>query len=422
MKIDLACPSEVWRCKLIDKEGSGAEVTLNNLGDKPVTSTEVTLVLHSKEGDETSRVLFRAHDLYAQPGEPYDFIVPLPQDEGKDPPSKVEVFIEKIWYSDGLVWRRGRSPMTEYRPNTASGRDLEMLHFVAGDTAVGFPEEQENVWLCVCGRPNDPASAVCAHCGQSKEDVFRLYNRDAVEAAVDAHHRKLELHARATREAASRKQAEQEKVLRKKTRKRRRITRFFVSILILLALGYGVYFHLLPYLRYRHAVGLMNSGSYTEAIDAFSEMSGYLDADELLLRSRYEQGKQLTELGTESSLLQAHDLFAGLDNYLDSASQLKHSDYLRAALLLNDGRISEASSLFTALGNYLDSPSMVTKCSYQRALQLFGSGEYADAEAVFESLGEYEDSVSYSMSCRLEMGRAAIEQGDPDLPDVILIC
>ena len=65
MKIDLSCPSEVWRCRLIDKEGTGAEVTLNNLADKPVTSTEVTLVLHGRDGDESSRVLFRAHDLYA---------------------------------------------------------------------------------------------------------------------------------------------------------------------------------------------------------------------------------------------------------------------------------------------------------------------------------------------------------------------
>ena len=69
MKIDLSCPSEVWRCRLIDKEGTGAEVTLNNLADKPVTSTEVTLVLHGRDGDESSRVLFRAHDLYAEPGD-----------------------------------------------------------------------------------------------------------------------------------------------------------------------------------------------------------------------------------------------------------------------------------------------------------------------------------------------------------------
>ena len=288
MKIDLSCPSEVWRCRLIDKEGTGAEVTLNNLADKPVTSTEVTLVLHGRDGDESSRVLFRAHDLYAEPGEPYDFIVPLPQDEDKTLPHKVEVFIEKIWYSDGLVWRRGRSPMTEYTSNAASGRDLEMLRFVAGDQAVGFPEEQENVWVCVCGRPNALDTEVCAHCKRKREDVFRLYQRDAVEAAVDAHQRKLELHARATREAASRQQAEKEKVLRKKTNKRRRFARLSITLLILLALAYGIYFHLLPYIRYRQAVNLLNQGSYTEAITAFSTMPGYMDANDLLVRSRYE--------------------------------------------------------------------------------------------------------------------------------------
>ena len=78
MKIDLTCPAEILRCRLSDNSGSGAEVTLNNLAGKKVVSCEVTLVLHGREEEDTTRVVYRCHDLKAAPGTPFSFDVPFP--------------------------------------------------------------------------------------------------------------------------------------------------------------------------------------------------------------------------------------------------------------------------------------------------------------------------------------------------------
>ena len=304
MKIDLSCPAEVWRCQLIHMDleggqtGTGAEVVLHNLGDKTVVSTEVTLVLHARGGDETSRVLYRAHDLFARCREPFSFVVPLPEDEEKGEPYKVEVIIEKLWYEDGTVWRKSRNAMTEYQSNALkNGRDLEMLRFVAGDQAVGFPQEQEKVWLCVCGRPNSLQSTQCVHCLRTKDEVFRTFNRESVIQVVEAHQKKVDDKARATREEASRLQAEREKVAAQKKRKRNIRLVCILTVVILALLGYLGYFHLLPYLTYRDGVTKLQEGSYSEAIEVFSSMPNYRDAGELLLRSQYEQAKEL--LNTE---------------------------------------------------------------------------------------------------------------------------
>ena len=415
MKIDLSCPAEVWRCVLIDPEGTGAEVTLFNLSDKTVTSTEVTLVLHSREDDETSRVLFRAHALRARSREAYVFVVPLPESEGKVAPYKVEVFIEKIWYEDATVWRRGRSPMTEYRSNVLSmGRDLEMLRFVAGPHAVGFPEEQENVWVCVCGRPNLPGSTVCAHCLKQKDEVFRLYNREAVEQVVNAHQQNLETHARATREETSRLQAAREEEQRQKDLKHRRRVRWTVAVAVLLVLAYGLIFQLLPYLRYRNALNLLQKGQYAEAMEALEEMPGYLDADNQLLRATYEEGKRLLNEGSMESLKKARETFEGLGMYLDSSTLCKQADYASAKLMLDDGLLDEAAELFSSLGSYLDSADMVTQCNYQKAIALFSSGRYAAAASAFDALGSFEESESYATRSRLMAAREALENDDPD--------
>ena len=70
--------------------------------------------------------------------------------------SGVELAIEKVWFDDATIWRRGTASLTEYESNALpAGRRLDQLRFVAGPDAVGYPEWQRRVWVCVCGRAND---------------------------------------------------------------------------------------------------------------------------------------------------------------------------------------------------------------------------------------------------------------------------
>ena len=414
MKIDLTCPAEILRCRLSDNSGSGAEVTLNNLAGKKVVSCEVTLVLHGREEEDTTRVVYRCHDLKAAPGTPFSFDVPFPDQSLV--PARIEVIIEKIWYDDASVWRRGRTPMTEYRPNTLPrGRELEKLRFVAGPEAVGYPEVQDHVWLCVCGRPNAPAQETCVHCGLDREEVFRLYNRDAVEQKVADHEARLNQRSLEAREDSSRRQVVREAVYEQKKAHRRRIRNTVLSLLAAGALLACAYFFLLPYLRYRGALGMLQNGEYARAAQVFEEMGDYMESPERLQRCRYEMAKELQTTGTEESLLEAREMFLNLGTYLDSATEVKHSDYLRGMLLISDGRPSEASEIFESLGSYLDSPDQVVYCAYLKAVEMQASNDLVSAAEIFESLGNYLDSSDQALACRLDAARAALSSGDPDV-------
>ena len=93
-------------------------------------------------------------------------------------PRAIDIVFEKVWCDLGTVWRKDRTPRISYTSNALKpGRELDALRFVAGDTAIGFPEEQENAWLCVCGRPNRPGSELCARCRRTREVVFGCCTR-----------------------------------------------------------------------------------------------------------------------------------------------------------------------------------------------------------------------------------------------------
>ena len=424
MKIDLTCPVEVLRCRLNDDDHHAADVTLNNLSKKEVTSTEVTLILHMREEEENTRVLFRAHDLHAQPGDPYTFQVPLPSNAGT--PDKIEVMIEKIWYDDATVWRRGKAPMTEYEPNALSaGRELEKLRYVAGRQAVGYPEEQEHVWLCVCGRPNAYASDRCAHCGNTREEVFRLYSKESVQAYIQEQETRLKAQSRAAVETSNRRQQAREAAWEQKKKVRRRWLTACLVLLILAGIGYLTVFHALPYVRYRQAVSALESGAYDEAITAFEKMNPYRDSADMLTRAYYSRARDALADADMDTLLEIRETFQSLGTYLDSATLLKQADYQRAELLLGDGHTSDAMELFESLGSYKDSASRVTECNYIKAGEMQSSGDYEAAMAVFEALGEYQDSTEKARACRLAAAEAALEQENPDhalelLPDSLI--
>lgn len=85
----------------------------------------------------------------------------------------VDLMIEKVWFDDASVWRKGNAPLTRYESNALpKGRALDELRFVAGQDAVGYPQTQEEVWVCVCGRANALDSQRCCRCERRREAVF----------------------------------------------------------------------------------------------------------------------------------------------------------------------------------------------------------------------------------------------------------
>ena len=412
MRMDLTCPVELWRGSLPREDYPACELILFNLSDKLVISCEVTLLLLDAEGKETGRTIYRAHDLEGRTRSPFTMAVPLEEDAK---PAAFEVIIEKVWFDDNDVWRRGKGPLTEYTSNALpNGRSLEHLRFVAGSNAVGFPEEQEGVWVCVCGRPNPNYMHTCVRCQRSREQVFAQYNKEAIEKVAAQRDQQLSLKAKAAREDASRLQLEREQQHERQQKKRRKTTRIVVVCVVAAAAAYGVVFHGLPYLRYRNAVSAFEQGAYDKAQTAFASMGSYADAEDYILRCRYETAKAQLADGTEVSLKDAAEAFRALGDYQDSAAQAQEADYQRAVLLLKAGDSTEAAKLFTALGAYKDCDVQLQACAYLDADALLKAGDYAAAQTAFEALGDYEDAADKAKLAIYEQGKAALAREDWD--------
>ena len=412
MRMDLTCPVELWRSNLPKEDYPACELMLFNLSDKLVVSCEVTLILQDGEGKETDRLIYRAHDLEGRPRTPFTMAVPL--EEGVKP-AAYEVVIEKVWYDDNDVWRRGKIQLTEYTSNALpNGRSLEMLRFVAGSNAVGYPEEQEGVWVCVCGRPNPLYAHTCVRCQRNREQVFAQFNKEAIEKIATQRDQQLSLKAKAAREDASRLQLEREQQHDLQQKKRRKTVKIVVICVVAAGAAYGVIFHGVPYLRYRSAVSAFQQGQYAEAQTAFADMGAYADAEDYVLRCRYEGAKQQLAEGTQESLTQAAETFRALGAYEDSTAQAQEADYQRGKLLLTDGDSEGASALFTALNGYRDSEEQLKACAYLDASRLLEQERYAEAQTAFEALGDYSDAADKVTEAVYQQGRAALAESDWD--------
>ena len=98
-----------------------------NLSDKLVISCEVTLLLQGQDGEELERLIYRAHALEGRPRSVFPMVVPV---EESLHPTGLEVIIEKVWYDDNDVWRRGKGALCEYTSNALpNGRNRELLRF-----------------------------------------------------------------------------------------------------------------------------------------------------------------------------------------------------------------------------------------------------------------------------------------------------
>lgn len=411
MRIDLNCPVELWRSELHHGDSPACDMMFYNLSDTVVTSVEVTLILQG--GDEEQRIISRARDLDGRPQTAFAMTAPLEKDDSF---TGVEVLIEKVWFSTGIVWRRGKDSLVEYTSNRLpTSLQLEQLRFVAGKGAVGFPEEQEQVWLCACGRPNALNEKVCVRCHQSRQKVFTEYSREAVERANRLRQQQLSLQTKAVREENSRRQAEREKEYYIRRARKRKIIAITAVVVTLLGAGFSTWQWGLPYLRYRNAVKTMEQGDLTAARAAFEAMPGYADADDRARQCLY--GAAVADMESEdvALLAAAADTFRSIPDYEDAAANALVCDFRRAGLLMDTDRPA-AAALYRELAraDYPGAADMVTQCAYLDACDLMDAGNYAAARSAFLTLSGWSDADDRAARCLYLPAVSAIEDGDFD--------
>ena len=109
MKIDLTCPVELWQYAMPTEDDADCTFVMNNLSDKVVVSVQVTLKCFDKEDMLLFSQTERIQGLKAGVGERFSIML-LPS-QWRDVEG-VDLVIEKVWFDDSTIWRRGNAPLT----------------------------------------------------------------------------------------------------------------------------------------------------------------------------------------------------------------------------------------------------------------------------------------------------------------------
>ncbi|NLC33049.1 MAG: hypothetical protein GX781_07115, partial [Clostridiales bacterium] len=240
MHIDLSCPVELWHFRMPTAEYPVVSLQMFNLSQKAVTSIQAVFLCYQTNGERLSRQVERISDLAGAARSAFEVKVPI---EGGEQAASMDFVIEKVWFIDGTVWRRGNNSLSEYQENRlAPGRQLDVLRHIAGSDAQGYPSDQGAVWVCVCGRPNPASAAECLRCTRDKREVFTKYHEAAIETIIFERENALEEKARQAREEAGRMQQAREAREMARTKRRKRVTATLITLVVLAGGSYGVIF------------------------------------------------------------------------------------------------------------------------------------------------------------------------------------
>ena len=112
MRIDLTCPVEVWSAHIPTADNPFCTLQMYNLSRKDVSSLQVAILGYDGDGEQISRHAERVLTPEAKAQHVFELSV---RDEDDVYVSDLRIMVEKVWFEDDSVWRRGVSEMTEYK-------------------------------------------------------------------------------------------------------------------------------------------------------------------------------------------------------------------------------------------------------------------------------------------------------------------
>lgn len=450
MLINLTCPAEVFQALLPTEEFPAANLSLYNLSDRVIVSVEVTLKLLNGSGAEKERVIYRARALNGRPHSTFRMNVPCTAHAGA---CSADVTIDKVWYNDNDVWRRELSSSVEYTPNTLPPSPaLTNLKFAAGETAVGYPSQQDGLWVCVCGRPNPDGESWCARCRRQKETVFSRYNREAVETLISQREKQLDLATRSIREDTARMQRIREEEYHQVQARRKRRLRLALCLplcILLTAAAAGI---ASPALRMLSARRSAAEADWTAAVRMLDTLGDFPGAKEQKAECVWQEAKAMAGTAeTAEELKAAAAALRRIPDRPESLSLAEETDLARAGLLLDAGDPEAARDAVSALqetderrialeneclfaeakaqlsrGEYEDAreafllladafpeaKALAAECIYMPACELISEGRYDEAIGELSRIPEHPQSRDAILECHYKKAAAAEEAGD----------
>ncbi len=422
MRIDLTCPVEAWKVTLPTEENPQCDVRLFNLSSLQVVSVEVTLLLSSRDGEETAKITHRGRGLNGAPGKPFHMQVPV---EGHIVPEQYEITVDKVWYDNASVWRREKENMISYEPNNLRrSAQLTTLRSIAGEMASGYPVQQEGLWVCVCGRPNLDDTLVCARCHREKAEVFARFSQEAIDQVVAAREAELTVHGRETLRQTSRKFADEKDFVRRKGRYAWVVKLLAALAVVAVVVFLGVEF-LLPHVRYEMAMKAYEAGEYDSAATDFAELGDYKDAETWAKHARlYEEHRLLGSVDTLAeedwrahtetlNALGDYETIIGVD-VVNPEKLRQEADWKYAEHLFQEGLYADAERLYQKLGEAYEAPARLTEIAYIRACAMLEAEQWDAAREAFAALGDYKDSAELHLDTWYTPAVQAAENGNED--------
>ena len=412
LKVDLNCPIEPVSVELPEPDGTDALLVFFNLTEKRVTSVQAKLVLWDEQDEPAGSVIERV--IVKDGGAKSEFKVVIDLSASAVPAS-AEVVVEKVWFDDNVIWRRGSEPPFLYDPiPVPDDTERETLAFLAGNDAFCYPRIEGNAWICVCGRANAGGEPVCPRCERTQAIVFGSYTEEIIKAIVRQHALEAEDLARKERRLAEIRQAELEANRRKKRKRVRAVMILFAVLVFLAGSAYGVFWHLLPFLDYRDADQLYASCAYEEAKQAFTRLLPYRDTAERVLACDYAAALALMEQNTEDTYKAAEALLTALGDYKDARSLARDAVYKRAGIRMQAEDYPDAAALYDLLGEYGDAADLARSARLFSVKALMTQSAFEEAKRILTEMDRDEEVDLLLCECDYLPAKAALSQKNYD--------
>ena len=423
MKSDLTCPVEVVRVSIREEEPaqkpeSGqedgqivCEIEFANLSEKETASIQMNIICFDADDQRIGGRLVRSTAVSEPRGRFTGEFMP----EHVEGTARVEASVEKVWYKDGVIWRREERNVREYTPNQLpEGRELDRLRAVAGPDAAGYAREDDTVWMCVCGRANRTSDDRCMRCERERAQVLADYCFSAIDATVGQKERSLEQQSkvslRKSSEQTVRSMTQQKKEEKKRRRRVKRVIALLALVVIVLAvLRWGLPYGANLYAQYRFDRGLAaDAKAVFDWVNTY--WTGFGGAN-----VRSQQAEQVIIEGL---------IAANTDETLESAAQrallLETADagalhekavIARAELARKAGDADKAEAYLRGLAGSDRAQALLSALIYEAADAAQERLDYPTAIARFDELGDYEDAAQRHDECVYLYGRQLMREG-----------
>ena len=415
MKSDLTCPVEITKVTVSRETEHAKEseqvvclIEFFNLSHKTIDSLQMNIVCFDADDTRLGGRLVRA----AAPGAPRERFCGTFVPEHVDGAVRVEAAVEKVWFQDGVVWRREERNVREYTPNALpEGRELDRLRAVAGADAAGYAREDDIVWMCVCGRANPTSDDTCVRCERKREQVLRDYSYAAIDSTAGRRERALEEQTRDTLRRSSETTVREQTEIQKKSRRRRRALGTAVGLLVAVAAllagaRWGVPYGACWWAQRQMAEGKLSDA---KAVYAFVERywPGLTDAAQRAREAEMGIIEGLIAAGTDTTLEEA----ASRADALGDAPLHERAVLTRAQLVIDSGDTDKAEALLTAMPDSEAAQAMHSALSYDLAMAARKRVDYPTAIERLEALGDYSDAPEQLEECRYDYGRQLLREG-----------